>query len=125
MSTLSDSQDFEFLSADSALEQIGDAQTMLGMLTMLEESLSRDIPAIGQLLVDGDVRSANRVLHTLKGLAPIFCVPALCQHITRVEEMSKTGGVAEVSSAYFGLMPQLEQLQSEVAMYLTDNGGAY
>jgi HPt (histidine-containing phosphotransfer) domain-containing protein len=125
MSTLSDSQNFEFLSIDSALEQIGDAPTMLGMLTMLEESLGRDIPAIGQLLVQGEVRAANRLLHTLKGLVPIFCVPAFCQHVTRVEELSKTGAVAEVSAAYFALMPELEQLQSEVTLYLTDSGGAY
>jgi HPt (histidine-containing phosphotransfer) domain-containing protein len=124
MSTLYESQDFEFLSIDSALEQIGDAPTMFGMLTMLEESLGRDIQAIGQLLVNGDVRSANRLLHTLKGLVPIFCVPAFCQHVTRVEELSKTGAVAEVSAAYFALMPELEQLQSEVTLYLTDNGGA-
>lgn len=125
MSTSPNSQNFEFLDVDSAREQIGDAHTMLGMLTMLEESLSRDIPGIGRLLVSGEVRAANRVLHTLKGLAPIFCVPALCQHVTRVEELSKTGAVAEVSVAYFALMPELEQLQSEVAQYLTENGGAY
>ena len=125
MSTLSDLPDFEFLSVASAMEQIGDAQTMFGMLTMLEESLSRDIPGIWQLLSNGDVRAANRLLHTLKGLAPIFCVPSLCQHVTRVEELSKTATAAQVSAAYANLMPDLEQLQSEVSHYLNDNGGSY
>ncbi len=118
----SNPEDYDLLDIPSALEQTGDAQTMHGLLTMLEESLTRDIRKIAELLVAGDVRGANRVLHALKGVVPIFCVPSLCQQVTRVEELSKTGAVAQVSDAYFTLMPDLEQLQSQVSMYLTEYG---
>jgi HPt (histidine-containing phosphotransfer) domain-containing protein len=112
--------ELEYLDISIAMEQIGDASTMQGMLTMLEENLARDIPRIGELLVQGEVRQANRVLHSLKGVIPIFCTPPICQHVSQVEELSKTGAAAEVSEAYFGLMPQLEQLQGEVAWYLNE-----
>lgn len=114
-----------FLNIALALEQIGDAQAMQGMLTMLEESLARDVPRIADLLSAGDVRAANRLLHGLKGFIPIFCADALCSHVTRVEEMSKTGEASDVSMAYAVLMPDLELLQSEVAGYLNDQGAAY
>jgi HPt (histidine-containing phosphotransfer) domain-containing protein len=108
----------DFLDINLALEQIGDVQAMQGMLSMLEESLARDVPRISQLLHEGDVRTANRVLHGLKGFIPIFCIEALCTHVARVEEFSKTAGAAEVSAAYDALVPHLEQLQSEVVEYL-------
>jgi hypothetical protein len=114
-----------FLDIALALEQIGDAQAMQGMLSMLEESLARDLPRISQMLADGDVRSANRVLHGLKGFIPIFCVDVLCKHVAEVEEMSKTGACGEVLHAYTYLKPDLEMLQAEVVAYLNDQGAAY
>ena len=110
------------LDINLALEQIGDVVAMHGMLSMLEESLARDVPHISQLLREGDVRAANRVLHGLKGFIPIFCIEALCTHVVRVEELSKTAGAAEVSLAYAELVPHLEQLQAEVMEYLNGSG---
>jgi HPt (histidine-containing phosphotransfer) domain-containing protein len=114
-----------FLDIALALEQIGDAQAMQGMLSMLEESLARDIPRVADLLDAGDVKGANRLLHGLKGFVPIFCVEALCAHVTRVEEFSKTADSGPVAQAYATLMPDLEQLQAEVAMYLNEQGAAF
>jgi len=118
MGMYSDSSDYEFLDVSIALAQVGDAQTLQGMLTMLEENLGRDVQQIGHLLVAGDVRAANRLLHAIKGFIPIFCSAPICAHVAQVEELSKSGGPAEVSDAYFGLMPKLEQLQTEVTDYL-------
>ena len=118
MSLITSHSGTDFLDINLALEQIGDVQAMQGMLSMLEESLARDVPRIAQLLNEGDVRGANRVLHGLKGFIPIFCIDALCSHVNRVEEFSKTAGAADTSAAYDALMPHLEQLQSEVVQYL-------
>jgi len=115
----------QFLDVALALEQIGDAQAMQGMLSMLEESLARDVPRIAQLLDDNDVRTANRVLHGLKGFIPIFCVERLCKHVAKVEELSKTADALSVSQVYADLMPELEQLQAEVVAYLNEQGAAY
>jgi len=113
-----------FLDIQLALEQIGDSQAMHGMLAMLEESLARDIPKIGQLLEEGDLPTANRVLHSIKGFIPIFCVETLCTHVARVELLSKNGDWAEISKAYAELKPDLQLLQAEVASYLNDQGAS-
>ncbi len=125
MSFSSAESDPMFLDIPLALEQIGDASAMQGMLSMLEESLARDVPKIAQLLAQGDVKTANRLLHSLKGFIPIFCVDALCKHVAKVEELSKTALAAEVAVAYAALMPDLEDLQAEVVTYLNDSGAAY
>jgi HPt (histidine-containing phosphotransfer) domain-containing protein len=101
-----------------ALEQIGDETAMRGMLPMLQELLERDVPKITQLLAGHDVRGANPLLHSLKGCLPIFCVPALCEHLALVEHMSKAGEYPEVGEAYGLLLPKLQELQKEVTQYL-------
>lgn len=101
-----------------ALDQIGDEQALRGMLPMLQELLERDLPQITQLLADQDVRGANPLLHSLKGCLPIFCAPALCEHLAQVEQMSKTGEGPEVGEAFAQLRPKLQLLQQEVALYM-------
>lgn len=106
------------LDIDRALEQIGDEAAMRSMLPMLQELLERDVPKITQLLSSNDVRGANPLLHSLKGCLPIFCAPALCEHMAQVEQMSKTGEGAEVGEAFGLLLPKLQDLQKEVTQYL-------
>ena len=101
-----------------ALEQIGDEAAMRGMLPMLQELLKRDVPKITQLLANHDVRGANPLLHSLKGCLPIFCNPALCEHMAEVEHMSKAGEDPEVGEAFDLLLPKLQDLQKEVTQYL-------
>ncbi|MDO8284900.1 MAG: Hpt domain-containing protein [Rhodoferax sp.] len=112
-------QSWVYLDIARALEQIGDEQALRGMLPMLQELLERDLPQIEALLASQDVRGANPLLHSLKGCLPIFCGPALCEHLTQVEYMSKAGGSAEVGAAYAELGPKLQALRQEVTQYLT------
>jgi HPt (histidine-containing phosphotransfer) domain-containing protein len=125
MTILGDSAEPYFLDVELAISQIGDVQTMQGMLTMLEETLARDVPLITQLLESGDHVAANRLLHPLKGFIPIFCGEALCAHVTKVEEMSKIGPSSAVLAAYGQLRVELEQLATEVSIYLNESGGTY
>ena len=101
-----------------ALEQVGDEQALRGMLPMLQEMLDRDLPRIQQCFDQQDVRGANPMLHSLKGCLPIFCAPALCDHVAQVEQMTKAGVGPEVGEAFALLSPKLQQLQQEVAFYL-------
>lgn len=101
-----------------ALEQVGDEQALRGMLPMLQDLLDNDLPQITQFLANGDVSGANRLLHSIKGCMPIFCVPALCEQLAGVEHMSKSGGSAEVGEAFALLHPKLLSLQGEIAQYL-------
>lgn len=119
MSTTSpNSQTWVYLDIARAVEQIGSVESLRSMLPMLQELLERDLPQIEQFLAAGDVRSANPLLHSLKGCMPIFCAPALCDHLAQVEQLSKAGGSAEVGEAYARLSPSLQRLQAEVAQYL-------
>jgi HPt (histidine-containing phosphotransfer) domain-containing protein len=125
MTVLGDSAEPYFLDVELAVSQIGDVQTMQGMLTMLEETLARDVPLIAQLLESGDHVAANRLLHPLKGFIPIFCGEAICAHVSKVEEMSKFGPSSAVLTAYRQLQVELEQLMAEVSIYLNESGGTY
>jgi HPt (histidine-containing phosphotransfer) domain-containing protein len=124
MTSLLPQSDRIYLDTELALSQIGDVQAMQGMLTMLEESLGRDIPKIAELLDAGDVVGANRVLHPLKGFIPIFCVPALCELVAQVEMLSKDSKSTAIGPAYAELQPELQQLLAEVSSYLNDNGAS-
>lgn len=124
MSLASSGLEPSFLDIQLAMEQIGDTHALHGMLAMLEESLARDIPKISQLIEEGDLLTANRVLHSIKGFVPIFCVEALCQHVASVELLSKNGEWADVAKAYAALRPELVLLQAEVASYLNEQGAA-
>jgi len=110
----------EFLDIDIALAQVGDAQTLHGMLSMFEESLARDIPRVSQLLAADDLAGTGRLLHSLKGVIHIFCALPFCHRIDQVVEVSKMGTVADVSDAYEAFKPDLEQLQAEVSAYLNE-----
>lgn len=104
-----------------SVEQIGDEEALRGMLPMLQEMLDRDLPRIQQCFDQQDVRGASAMLHSLKGCLPIFCAPALCEHVAQVEQMGKTGSGPEVGQAFALLSPKLQQLQQEVALYLVQN----
>ena len=125
MSSLLPDADPIYLDIDLAMSQIGDLQALQGMLSMLEESLTRDIPAIAALFNSGDVVGANRLLHPIKGFVPIFCGPALSEHVAQVEMLSKEATSTAAGPAYAELMPELQQLLADVSAYLNHNGAAY
>ena len=111
-----------YLNTEHAVEQFGDVEALMPMLTMLEESLARDIGQIAALLGAGDVDAANRMLHPMKGFLPLFCKEAICTELNAVEMLSKNGSVAEVAPAYAALQPKLERLLVEVSDFLKLNG---
>jgi HPt (histidine-containing phosphotransfer) domain-containing protein len=106
------------LDLDLGLDMVGDAQALDEVLALAEQSLTHDLPAIAQLLGQGDAGAASRVLHSIKGFVPIFCVQTLVQHVTRVELLSKTASAAELQPAYAELEPVLRQLCEELRRHL-------
>lgn len=122
MASLLPQSDPTYLDAELAVSQIGDLQSMQGMLTMLEESLTRDIPMIAALIDARDIVGANRLLHSIKGFIPIFCGPAMCDLVAQVELLSKDPNSTTIGPAYAELQPELRQLLAEVSAYLNDNG---
>jgi hypothetical protein len=112
-------QPWLYLDPARAIEQLGDVQALLSMLPMLQELLDRDVPQIAQFLAAQDVKSANPLLHSLKGCMPIFCAADFCEELAHVEHMSKTAGIAEVGPAFSVLGPKLDHLKLEVSQFLT------
>ena len=100
------------------MEFIGDETGFLSLLKTLHKTLTTDITQIRDLLAGDDVTGANRLLHQVKGFAPVFCVDALVEHVVSVEALSKHGDAPEVRSAFNLLAPELEQLRHEVAAHL-------
>lgn len=114
----SQSQAPVYLDPVRALDQIGDLTALHEMLDMLQATLERDIAQISQCLATQNLGAANRLLHSLKGCIPIFCVDALCDHVAQVELLSKSASADEVGKAYALLRPKLVQLQAEIDVYL-------
>ena len=117
--TTPDPSAYRWLDIAGAMEQIGDAQALLEMLPMVQETLARDVPAIEAFLLAGDVPSANHLLHPLKGFMPIFCTPALRDAVAAVEKLSKSEPAAIVLQEYVGLKPNLLAFEAEVTSYLS------
>jgi len=109
---------FAYLSVERGMEFIGDEAGFLSLLKTLHKTLTTDIPLITDLLRQDDVGGANRLLHQVKGFAPVFCVDQVVEHVVKVEALSKHGDAPEVRAAFAQLAPQLEQLRSEVAAHL-------
>jgi len=102
------------LSIDRAMEYVGDMDGVMGLLATLQASLEADLPRIQSLLDAGDLPGANRLLHQLKGFAPVFCVDTLVAEVVRVEDLSKGSDLQALRSAYVQLAPRLQQFLSEV-----------
>lgn len=107
-----------YLDQARAVSQLGDADALPPMLTMLEESLERDIPAIDACIKSGDMVGANQLLHPIKGFLPIFCGDGLCDELSHAESLSKGSSAQELSQAYAGLRPKLVALLAEVTAFL-------
>ena len=113
-----------YLSIARAMEFIGDANGVLSLLKTLQQTLSDDLPRLQELLDQGEVYAANRILHQLKGFTPVFCVDRLVELVVEVEGMSKHAEPSELRTAYAQLAPQMEALRQEVIDHLSQHSAA-
>ncbi len=110
------------LSIERAMEYVGERAGVQALLGTLEQSLAADLPHIRSLLASGDLPGVNRLLHQIKGFAPVFCTDALVDEVLRVESLSKGSDLTQVREAYALLGPQLDQLLLEVQAQLKTPG---
>lgn len=97
---------------------MGSAVSLRRILQTVDASLTGSIPEIKNALQDGDVATANHLLHGIKGYAPIFCSDALVQQVIQVEGLSKTETAARMKPLFAELALKLERLQLELRVYL-------
>ena len=101
-----------------AANRVGGEEALREMLPLLTDLLERDGPLIEQALANGDAATASKLLHSLKGCMPLFCVASLCEEVAQFEHLSKTAPADALQNGYANLRPQLQQLNAEIKKYL-------
>ncbi|MCW2312254.1 Hpt domain-containing protein [Rhodoferax antarcticus] len=99
-------------------DMMGSEAALRNILATVLVSLSADVPSMDAALQAGDVASANRMLHALKGYVPIFGSDALIEQVVSVEKLSKTESATVVQVAYAQLGPELHGLLAEIQYFL-------
>jgi HPt (histidine-containing phosphotransfer) domain-containing protein len=97
---------------------MGSEAALRKILVTVLASMAADLPKIEASLQNGDVSTANRLLHALKGYMPILAVDTLVDHVTAVEKLSKTAAADEVKLQYQTLGPELKGLLAEIEVFL-------
>lgn len=100
---------------------LGSEQSLRLILQTVTASMTHDIPEIARLLEVGEVPTANRLLHAIKGYVPVFCSDVLIEQVVSTERLSKTGSADSVKSAFEVLAPKLQSLLVEIKAYLGNN----
>lgn len=99
-------------------DMMGSEAALRKILVTVQVSLSADVPAIAAALQAGDVATANRMLHALKGYMPIFASDAMIEQVVAVEKLSKTESAAVVQVLYSQTAPELQGLLAEIQHFL-------
>ena len=107
-----------FLHVERGVAMLGSEQSLRLILQTVTTSMKHDIPEIARLLDLGEVSTANRLLHAIKGYVPVFCSDVLIEQVVSTERLSKSGSAETVRPAFALLAPQLQSLLSEVKVYL-------
>ncbi len=97
---------------------MGGESFLVELLELALQALEHDIPAIAQHLHQGDAKGAQRLLHALKGSAPLYCCVELVQQITTLDALSNTASAAELTPFWAHLAPGLAQVHEEICVYL-------
>lgn len=108
----------KLLNIDRGLAVMGSDAVLRKILESVHVSLTPYIPEIWQALADADVKTVHRLLHDIKGYAPIFCSDALVEQIMQVEGLSRTETAAAVHPFFAELAPRLKGLLAEIRVYL-------
>ena len=101
-----------------AFLQIGDADVMREMLSMMVELLATETLKIASSLQAGDLSEVVGSLHSLKGSIPIFCTPSVIALVEQSELTAKSGDVAQAHADFLKLKPMLQQLGDEIVQFL-------
>lgn len=107
-----------FLDVERGISMLGSEQSLRMILQTVNGSMTHDIPEISRLLEAGEVPTANRLLHAIKGYVPVFCSDALIEQVIQTERLSKTAAAEVVKPAYAALAPKLQSLLTEVRFYM-------
>mgnify|MGYP000263983419 CR=1 FL=1 len=78
-----------FLSMAKAIQYLGDAASAQQLLATLQGTLEKDMPQITSAIATENFEVLQKILHQLKGFAPVFCQDDLVTQITHTEALCK------------------------------------
>jgi hypothetical protein len=107
-----------FLDVERGVTMLGSEQSLRMILQTVSGSMTHDIPEISRLLEAGEVPTANRLLHAIKGYVPVFCTDVLIEQVIQTERLSKTASAEVVRPAFAALVPKLQSLLTEVQHFM-------
>jgi len=76
-----------FLSMAKAIQYLGDAASAQQLLATLEGTLEKDMPQITSAIATENFEVLQKILHQLKGFAPVFCHDHLIAEIKHTESL--------------------------------------
>ena len=78
-----------FLSMAKAIQYLGDTASAQQLLATLEGTLEKDMPQINSAIATENFEVLQKILHQLKGFAPVFCHDHLIADIKHTESLCK------------------------------------
>lgn len=84
-----------FLSMAKAIQYLGDAASAQQLLATLQGTLEKDMPQITSAIETENFEVLQKILHQLKGFAPVFCQDHLVADITHTESLCQQINSAE------------------------------
>ena len=96
-----------FLSMAKAIQYLGDTASAQQLLATLEGTLEKDMPQITSAIATENFEVLQKILHQLKGFAPVFCHDHLIAEVKHTESLCKLGGSPEDNTAALKASTQL------------------
>ena len=111
-----------FLSMAKAIQYLGDAASARQLLATLQGTLEKDMPQITSAIATENFEVLQKILHQLKGFAPVFCHDHLIADIKHTESLCKLIHSAEEKTTALNtsteLLNNLNVLLTEVRAQL-------
>jgi phosphoglycerate kinase len=100
------------------VDMMGSEASLRKILKTVVNTMQGNLAEIETALAAGDVATANRLLHAIKGYLPIFATDALADEVVQLEKLSKTEPALTVRPLYASLSPRLHGLLGEIRSFL-------
>jgi HPt (histidine-containing phosphotransfer) domain-containing protein len=110
------------LDTENAMARMGGEATYLTMLAKFIPSQGRAVQSINDALAVDDRAAAERLAHTLKGVAASVGAHALADAADQLEKALSAGRAEEYPALIGGLTDRLEQAVAAVEDYLQQHG---
>lgn len=101
-----------------ALDMLGEEEAVRRILATALVVLRDEVPRMRELMQARDVAGVNRILHTIKGMVPVFCGDELVVQVAAAERMSQSATAQAFAPVHAEVDEALARLLRDIAAYL-------